>query len=72
MSFSWNAPPDQAESREKNTWVVVELEPLDGGSTQVRLTHLGFGDAAHWDETYDYFGKAWSFVLQQMQTGMEA
>jgi len=66
LSFSWNAPPEQAESRAKRTWVVVELEDAGEGETLVRLTHLGFGEAAHWDETYAYFDKAWEYVLGTM------
>jgi uncharacterized protein YndB with AHSA1/START domain len=71
VSFSWNAPPDQPESRAKHTWVVVELEPLSETSTLVRLTHLGFGEAAHWDETYEYFSKAWPHVLDTFRKGLE-
>ena len=71
VSFSWNAPPSQPESRAKHTWVVVELEPLSDASTHVRITHLGFGAAAHWDETFEYFSQAWPYVLQQFQRGLE-
>ena len=62
ISFSWNAPPEQAKSRAQRTWVVVEIEPAEGG-THVRLTHLGFGQEEHWRETEEYFGKAWTHVL---------
>ena len=70
LSFSWNAPPTQPESRAKRTWVVVELTPK-GSSTHVRLTHLGFGTAPHWDETFEYFSAAWEHVLQQFKKGLE-
>ena len=72
VSFSWNAPPSQAESRNELTWVVVELEPVADAATAVRLTHLGFGRAAHWDETFEYFSRAWPHVLQQFKKGLEA
>ena len=71
ISFSWNAPPTQPESRAKRTWVVVELEALGERSTRVRLTHLGFGQAKHWQETREYFSKAWDHVLAQFKQGLE-
>ena len=66
LSFSWNAPPIQPQSRALRTWVVVELEPADDESTRLRLTHLGFGDGPQWDETYAYFDAAWESVLARM------
>ncbi len=70
VSFTWNAPPSQPESRAKQTWVVVEFAEVDAG-TEVTLTHLGFGQEKHWDETYDYFGKAWTHVLGQFRKNLE-
>jgi len=71
IAFSWNAPPDQPESRAKHTWVVVETQPLDSGGTHVRLTHLGFGTEPHWDETHDYFLAAWDRVLGRLQEAFQ-
>ncbi|MEO1088165.1 MAG: SRPBCC domain-containing protein [Acidobacteriota bacterium] len=71
ISFSWNAPPDQAENRGKHTWVVVEFEPRAGG-TAVRLTHLGFGEGAQWDETLAYFENAWVSVLTLLKQNLAA
>jgi uncharacterized protein YndB with AHSA1/START domain len=70
VSFSWNAPPSQPESREKRTWVVVECERLDQGGTRVRVTHLGFGQGPAWDETRDYLFNAWGRVLKRMQDSL--
>jgi uncharacterized protein YndB with AHSA1/START domain len=72
VSFSWNAPPTQPDSRAQRTWVVVETSPADGGATHVRLTHLGFGPEPHWVETREYFQKAWPHVLEQFRTNLEA
>lgn len=72
VSFSWNAPPSQPASRAKHTWVVVEFAPTASGETKVTLTHLGFGEAEHWDETYDYFAKAWPYVLDKFRQNLEA
>jgi len=66
LSFSWNAPPSQPDNRLARTWVVVELTPIDGGETLVRLTHLGFGEGEAWDETQTYFENAWVHVLDLM------
>ena len=71
LSFSWNAPPTQPESRARRTWVVVEFDPEGEAATRVTLTHLGFGTEAHWDETFDYFGAAWPHVLEQFRRNLE-
>lgn len=67
LSFSWNAPPHLDRTRDQHTWVVLEFEP-SGAGTRVRLTHTGWPEAAwaeepQWAETYAYFQRAWSFVL---------
>lgn len=68
LSFTWNAPPE-LPTRGSRTWVVVEFEPVAGG-TQVRITHAGWpvevlkpGD---WADTYAYFDNAWSVLLEQL------
>jgi len=71
VSFTWNAPPSQPESRAKHTWVVVEFAPVNAG-TEVTLTHLGFGPEKHWDETFAYFGEAWKHVLGQFKRQLES
>lgn len=70
VSFTWNAPPTQP-TRERRTWVVVEVEALGEASTRVRLTHLGFGEGADWDATYAYFDNAWGRVLPLMKQHLE-
>ncbi|MBK7772201.1 MAG: SRPBCC domain-containing protein [bacterium] len=70
VSFTWNAPPDQA-TRERRTWVVVETEALTPTTTRVRLTHLGFGQGPDWDITYAYFDNAWGRVLPLMKGSLE-
>ena len=71
ISFSWNAPPDQAESRAKRTWVVVEFDPTKDGGTHITLTHLGYGNAPHWDETMKYFEAAWPVVFSNFKKNLE-
>lgn len=72
LAFSWNAPVEQDKSRRQRTWVVVEFDEIEHGSTQVTLTHLGFGTERHWDETYEYFQNAWPFVLRRMKDMIES
>lgn len=72
VSFSWNAPPNQPESRALRTWVVVEFAPTGTGATHLTLTHLGFGTAPHWDETFEYFSNAWPYVLSQFKKNLES
>lgn len=69
LSFTWNAPPTIPEVRNHahKTWVVVQLEEVDGGQTRVSLDHLGWLDGEKWDETYAYFDKAWDIVLDSLE-----
>ncbi len=71
LSFSWNAPPTQPQSRARRTWVVVELTPQEEGNTRVLITHLGFGAEAHWDETFAYFQRAWPIVLGHFKQNLD-
>ena len=72
LSFSWNAPPTQPESRALRTWVVVEFSLTDEAGTLVRLTHLGFGEGERWQETRAYFeDQAWPHVLEQFRVNLE-
>jgi len=71
VSFTWNAPPHLPGTRLAHTFVVVELEPADGG-TRVRVTHLGWpasgleDASSDWPATYAYFDRAWGNVLQAL------
>lgn len=71
LALSWNAPPTQPESRALRTRVVVEFDENADGSTGVTITHMGFGDAAHWDETEAYFKAAWPRVLAALKAAAE-
>lgn len=70
LSFTWNAPPTLPRTRSLHTWVVVELEALEG-ATRVRVTHAGWPasglrDEPQWGETYAYFERAWVSVLRAL------
>ncbi len=63
LSFEWNAPPDFGPLRDKRTQVIVMLEKLADRSTRVTLTEHGWGEGEEWQKLYDYFDRAWGFVL---------
>lgn len=64
LAFDWNAPPSLPAVRLQRTIVNVQLEPLPGGGTEVRLTALGFGHGAEWERAHAYFERAWGQVLE--------
>lgn len=63
ISFEWNAPPSFGPLRDIRTRVVLQFEPVGTDSVKVVFHHLGWGDSKEWDAVYDYFDKAWSYVL---------
>lgn len=63
LAFDWNAPPNLPAVRKQRTIVNVQLEPAAGG-TQVRLTALGWGHGAEWEQAHAYFERAWGKVLE--------
>lgn len=71
LSFDWNAPPHLAQARQQRTFVIVRLKELAPGSTQVTLTHTGWGDGGEWDLTYNYFDRAWGAVLGNLRKRFE-
>jgi len=67
LSFSWNAPLEFGELREKHTIVVLRFEELEPGKVRVVLSQHGWGKGEEWDKLYDYFNKAWSYVLGNLK-----
>ncbi|MCI0451411.1 MAG: SRPBCC domain-containing protein [Candidatus Latescibacteria bacterium] len=57
--FTWNAPPTMPTVRAKRTVVVVDFTPVGDDRTNLRFTHLGWGDGTEWDQAYEYFDRAW-------------
>ena len=71
LSFDWNAPPSLPATRGQRTFVVLRFEPR-GNQTRLTLSHSGWGspdgaDGAQWEATYQYFDKAWTGVLANLQ-----
>jgi uncharacterized protein YndB with AHSA1/START domain len=67
LSFSWSAPPEFGELREKRTIVVLRFEELEPGKVKVILSQHGWGKGEEWEKLYDYFEKAWSYVLGNLK-----
>jgi uncharacterized protein YndB with AHSA1/START domain/uncharacterized protein YciI len=68
LSFEWNAPPSFGELRNQHTRVVLQFEQIDSGKTRVTFSQVGWGSGEEWDKLYDYFDKAWSSVLTNLQS----
>jgi uncharacterized protein YndB with AHSA1/START domain len=68
LSFTWNAPPSIAETRDHphKTWVVLSFTPVGPDRTDVTLTHLGWPEGEAWEKTYAYFERAWTSVMDRL------
>lgn len=75
LSITWNAPPKYPGVRNggRHTFVVIHLDPMDGLTTRVRLSHDGWPTdeeagalAEEWKGTREYFVKAWPSVLEAL------
>ena len=67
FSFSWNAPPEFGELRSKHTIVVLQFGEVEPGKVKVILSQHGWGRGKKWDKLYDYFDKAWAYVLGNLK-----
>ncbi|MDM7914984.1 MAG: SRPBCC domain-containing protein [Candidatus Eisenbacteria bacterium] len=72
LSFEWNAPAQFGPARDARTHVVLRFEELGGSKTRVLFDHLGWGGGDVWDEVYQYFDRAWSLVLGNLQKRFES
>jgi hypothetical protein len=68
ISFEWNFPPKIPSLRysDARTHVVIRFRDLGDGRVQVDFSQLGWQEGDDWDAGYDYFDKAWSWVLEQL------
>ncbi len=67
FAFTWNAPPSIASLRNRRTVVILEFAPAGEKSTRLTFTHMGWGEGADWDKSYEYFDRAWGdFVLPSL------
>ncbi|MFH2048539.1 MAG: SRPBCC domain-containing protein [bacterium] len=71
LSFEWNAPPSFGELRFIKTQVIMQFEPTGADSVKITLNHIGWGKTNEWENVYEYFDKAWSYVLSNCQKRFE-
>ena len=67
-----NAPP-YAPPAERNltplpTWVELSFEPVAGkpNQTHLKFAHYGFREGEKWEQSYQWFRRAWKGVLDQL------
>ncbi len=73
LAFSWTFPPSIPELRDDNktTQVVVRFEELEEGTILVQLAMHEWEEGKCWDEGWEYFDKAWEFVLNRFKLHIE-
>ncbi len=82
LAMTWNAPPEQPETRARHTWVVLLFTAVEGG-TRVDLHHTGWPpegwgpdgapvEGGPWAETFAYFSAAWPRLLGAFAAGCGA
>jgi len=67
LSFEWNAPLKFEQLRKVLTQVVVTFKEVDANNVKVTLSHHGWGSDDRWREVYDYFDRAWVYVLDNLK-----
>lgn len=64
---SWDAPVEFPEVRRNRTVLMVMLEPVDESRTRVTLVNSGYGVGGQWDQAFEYFAGAWTWVAAALQ-----
>jgi uncharacterized protein YndB with AHSA1/START domain len=66
LVFDWTFPPTTPRLRSAGATTRVTVRFLDANdTTTVTLTATGWGDGDEWDAGYDYFDRAWDYVLDR-------
>jgi uncharacterized protein YndB with AHSA1/START domain len=62
------APPSERNAAPLPTWVELSFEPVEGQpkQTHVRFAHYGFRDGEKWEQSYQWFTRAWKGVLDHL------
>lgn len=64
VSFTWNFPPSIPTLRDQHTLVRVGFQVgATPGHTRVVLRQSGWKSDGSWPEGFEYFKRAWGFVL---------
>jgi len=68
ISFTWNAPPNYPLIRNHSyqTHVIIRFYKINDRKTKVELYHHAWPEGELWDSVFDYFTKAWEYVMTNM------
>jgi predicted enzyme related to lactoylglutathione lyase/uncharacterized protein YndB with AHSA1/START domain len=72
LAFTWNAPPLFGPLRDIRTHVVLEFADRTGGGTVVTLTHYGWREGEDWAKVREYFERAWTSVMANLEAHLGA
>lgn len=67
LAFTWNFPPSIPAIRHEQTRVDITLSPLGPDRTRVELLQTGWRCGPDWNAGYEYFDKAWRWVLNNLK-----
>lgn len=67
LGFQWIAPPKFSAEREVKTEVFLLFETEYPYQTKVTLAQVGWQEGGEWAAVYDYFDKAWEWVLGEFE-----
>jgi len=71
LAFEWNAPPSFGNLRYRRTQVIVRFDSHAGDVVKVSFAQLGWGTGEEWDRLFDYFDRAWGYVLGNLKKRFE-
>ncbi len=62
------APPSQRNMQPLPTWAELSFDPVAGqpNQTHLKFAHYGFREGELWGQSYQWFGRAWKGVLEQL------
>jgi len=70
LSYEWNAPLSLGPMRQKHSHVVIFFEEAGPGKVRVDFNQYGWGEGEGWQKVYEYFDRAWSYVLGNFEKRM--
>lgn len=68
ISFTWSAPPSfpWVRNHSYQTHVVIRFDRISDCQTQVELYHHGWPEGNEWNQVFEYFTRAWEYVMTNM------
>ncbi len=65
LKLSWNAPPSLPHHRDVNFRSFVEITiEYKNNQTKLTLENGGYPEDSYYDDVYNYFDRAWTFVVK--------